>query len=234
MVRRRRKANRSKWVGRAVAALVFIPGLYLIAALVGSLIPVNRGWTEPEKGTTVYLIANGVHTDIIMPVKAEGLDWRPLIPPGQFANGDVSPWVAFGAGDERVYLNTPTWWDLTPRTLWSALVGGRRVMHVSYVPGINVEVSEIRLRPEEYRRLWAAIRADLELNANGKPDRIAHHGYGPDDAFYRAAGKASAVNTCNNWVAGKLRLAGVETSLWPPFEQGLLWRYRRQTWLRAL
>ena len=32
----------------------------------------------------------------------------------------------------------------------------------------------------------------------------------------------------------KLRLAGVKTSLWPPFEQGLLWRYRRENWLRLL
>jgi uncharacterized protein (TIGR02117 family) len=213
--------------------LFAVPALYLVAALIGSLIPVNRGWTEPDRGTSVYLIANGIHTDIIMPIKAQGVDWTPLIPPEEFAHGAASAWIAFGAGEERVYLDTPTWWDVTPRTLWSALAGGHRVMHVTYVPGINVEVREIRLRPEEYRRLWAAIRADLKLDRNGRPIRIDHRGYGPDDAFYRTNGKASAVNTCNNWAADKLRLAGVKTSLWPPFEQGLLWRYRRETWTRA-
>ena len=39
-------------------------------------------------------------------------------------------------------------------------------------------------------------------------------------------GRASALSTCNNWVAGRLRLAGVRTSLWSPFVQGLVWRYR--------
>ena len=54
------------------------------------------------------------------------------------------------------------------------------------------------------------------------------------DAFFRAVGKESAVRTCNSSVAKWLRLAGVKTSLWPPFAQGLVWRYRSQNWLRLL
>ena len=234
MARRRRKGRSGYWTGRLLTALLVIPAFYLAAALAGSLIPVNRGWTEPARGTTIYLIDNGIHVDIIMPIVAQGLDWAKLIPLSDFANPGGPAWIAFGAGEERVYLNTPTWWDLTPRTAWHALAGGNRVMHVEYVSGINVEVRQIRLRPEEYRRLWAAIRADFILDAKGRPIRIEHPGYGATDAFYLATGKASAFRTCNSWVADKLRLAGVKTSLWPPFEQGLLWRYRRETWLRAL
>jgi uncharacterized protein (TIGR02117 family) len=193
--------------------------------MVGSLVPVNSGWKEPAQGTVVYLADNGVHADIVMPVRAEGLDWAPLIarPAGA---ADVE-WIAFGSGEERVYLNTPTWWDITPRTIWSALTGGRRVMHVEYVPSPSYAPRRIRLRPEEYRRLWAAIRADFVLDRQGRPQRLDHPGYGPFDAFYRARGKESALRTCNSWVAGWLRLAGVKTSLWPPFVQGLVWRYRR-------
>jgi uncharacterized protein (TIGR02117 family) len=102
-------------------------------------------------------------------------------------------------------------------------------MHVEYVPSPSYTVREIRLRPDEYRRLWAAIRADLLLDRRGQPQRIDHLGYGPSDAFYRATGKASALRTCNSWVADKLRLAGVRTSLWPPFDGGLTWRYRKAT-----
>ena len=116
---------------------------------------------------------------------------------------------------------------MTPRTLWSAIVGGDRVMHVEYVPSPSYAVREIRLRPEEYRRLWAAIRADFALDANGHPIRIDHPGYGPSDAFYRATGEANAVRTCNAVAAHWLRLAGVTTSLWPPVAEGLVWRYRR-------
>ena len=205
-----------------------MPALYLIAAVVGSLVPVNRGWTEPNRGTTIYIADNGVHADIIMPVKAQGLDWRQLIPVGDFAAADPSArWIAFGSGEKRVYLDTPTWWDITPRTSWSALAGGRRVMHVEYVHDPGYAAREIRLRPEEYRRLWTAIRADFALDARGRPQRVDHRGYGCCDAFYKAGGKASAIRTCNAVAADWLRLAGIETSAWPPFVNGLTWRYRR-------
>ena len=202
------------------------PLLYLFAALIGSLVPVNRGWSEPGAGTTIYLASNGIHVDIIMPVRAEGLDWASLIPTSDFAAPPPQArWIAFGSGEQRVYLETPRWRDITARTIWSGLTGGKRVMHVEYVADPYYSVRAIRLRPEEYRRLWAAIRSDFALNGDGQPMRIDHPGYGPGDAFYRATGKASALRTCNSWAADKFRLAGVKTSLWPPFAQGLLWRY---------
>lgn len=233
-MRRRRRGRLGSWTGRSVAGLLVVPVLYLLAALIGSTVPVNRGWTEPRNGTNIYIGGNGFHADLIMPVRAEGLDWATLIPPREISPRVRPGWIAIGTGEQRVYLDTPTWWDLTPRTLWSALAGGKRVLHVEYLEGINSEVRAIRLRPEEYRRLWAAVGADFERNRRGRRLRIDHPGYGPNDAFYHATGKASAIHTCNSWVADKLRLAGVKTSLWSPFEQGLLWRYRRETWLRLL
>ena len=233
--RRRRKGKAGKWVGRALTVLLAIPALYLIAALVGSLVSVNSGWTEAKQGTTIYIADNGIHADIILPIEAQGLDWRPLIPPSDFAAADPNAgWIAFGSGEKRVYLDTPTWWEIRPRTIWAALAGGQRVMHVEYVPAPSYAVRQIRLRPEEYRRLWAAIRADFALGARGRPQRIDHPGYGPADAFYRATGKANAIRTCNAVAARWLALSGVETSVWPPFVSGLLWRYRSYGPLRPL
>ena len=225
MARRRRKTKR--WMRWAALGLAAVPALYLLAALLGSLIPVNRGWQEPERGITVYLADNGIHADIIMPAVAEGLDWRPLLPGRDFAAPPAqAQWVAFGSGEERVYLETPRWRDIKPKTVWSALSGGKRVMHVEWIRDRRYAARQIRLRPHEYRRLWAAVRADFELGTDGRPRRIDAPGYGCCDAFYRATGKASVVRTCNSWAANRLRLAGVKTSLWPPFVQGLVWRYR--------
>ena len=135
--------------------------------------------------------------------------------------------MAFGSGEQRVYLETPRWRDIKPATIWSALTGGKRVMHVEWVREPSYAAREIHLRPEEYRRLWAAVRGDFALDAASRPQHIAAPGYGCCDAFYRATGKASAIRTCNSWAANRLRLAGVKTSLWPPFVQGLVWRYRK-------
>ena len=225
MARRGRKGKAGKWVGRVVAALLALPAAYLLLAVAGSLIPVNSAWKEPAQGITVYIADNGIHADILMPVSAQGLNWARVI--ARPAGAEDLRWIAFGSGEERVYLETPTWLDITPRTIWSALTGGKRVMHVEYVRSPSYAGRQMRLRPEEYRRLWAAIRADLVLDDQGRPQRLAHPGYGPFDAFYRARGKESAARTCNSWVAGWLRLARVKTSLWPPFVNGLIWRYRR-------
>ena len=224
---RRRKRRIRRPLRLIALALAAIPAFYLLAALVGSLAPVNRDWAEPDEGVIIYLASNGVHADIVMPAVAHGLDWRPLLPKTDFAAADPNAqWVAFGSGEERVYLETPRWSDITPRTIWSALTGGKRVMHVEWVDDPAYADRAIRLRPEEYRRLWAAIRADFQLDESGKPTLIDHPGYGPSDAFYWATGKFNALKTCNTWAAGRLRVAGVETSLWPPFVQGLVWRYR--------
>ena len=223
----KRKRRPSSWPRRILLGLVALPLSYLGAALLGSLIPVNPKWREPEAGIVIYLADNGIHADLVLPVRAAGLDWAPLVPRSDMA--DVAPtmqWISFGAGERRVYLDTPTWADITPRTLWAATTGGERVMHVEYTSDPSYTARTIRLTPEQYRRLWASIRAEFRLDAHGHPVRIDHPGYGPRDAFYLGIGRASALSTSNNWVAGRLRLAGVETSLWSPFAQGLLWRYR--------
>lgn len=207
-----------------------VPALYLAAALMGSMVPVNRSWAEPADGTTIYIADNGVHADLIMPLDAQGLDWSRVVPESDFAG--IPPgarWIAFGSGEQHVYLDTPRWRDIRLSTIWSALAGGPRVIHVEYVATPAYAAREIRLRPQEYRRLWAAVRADFTLDAKGRPQRIDHPGYGPYDAFYQATGKASALRTCNVVAAGWLRLAGVKTSLWPPFVNGLTWRYRPLT-----
>ena len=223
----RRRKSLSRTLRRILAALLALPLAYLVAALVGSLIPVNSGWREPDDGITIYLADNGVHADLVLPVRAEGLDWAPLVPRSDMAAPPPgAKWVAFGAGERHVYLDTPTWSDLTLRTAWAGIVGGTRVIHVDYVADPTYSARELRVTPEQYRRLWTAVRASFALDSAGRPTRIDHPGYGPADAFYDGIGRASAIDTCNQWLASRLRLAGVKAPLWSPFVDGLVWRYR--------
>src|SRR6187200_2473513 len=64
MPRRRRK---SSWPVRITLAILAIPALYIFAALIGALIPMNSGWTEPDEGVTIYVADNGVHADLGRP-----------------------------------------------------------------------------------------------------------------------------------------------------------------------
>jgi uncharacterized protein (TIGR02117 family) len=233
-MKRRSRRRKPNWIRRIAIALLAIPGIYLFAALVGSLIPVNSSWTEPKDGITIYVADNGVHADLVLPANAQGLDWRPLVPRSDFADVPTdAAWVAFGAGERRVYLETPTWADLSLKTAFVALTGGERVMHVEWVRDPAHAARAIRLTPEQYRRLWTSIRAGFRLDSQGRPIRIDHPGYGSQDAFYEGVGNANAIHTCNQWAASRLRLAGVEAPLWSPFVNGLTWRYRRPVRARS-
>ena len=226
-MRNRRRSRKFRWPARIVMAILAIPAIYIFAALVGALVPLNSDWREPADGITIYIANNGVHADLVLPANVQGLDWHPLLPQSDFAQvPEGANWISFGAGERRVYLETPTWGDLTVKTAAIALAGGERIMHVEWTADPTYSARAIRLTPEQYRRLWASIRAGFELDGKGMPIRIDHPGYGPRDAFYRGTGRANAIHTCNQWVASRLRLAGVEAPLWSPFVQGLVWRYR--------
>ena len=225
---RRRRKSRWTWPKRIAHTILALPLAYLTAALLGALIPVNASWREPENGVTIYLADNGIHADLILPIAAEGLNWEPMFAASDFQEKPSDPkWIAIGAGERRVYLETPTWADISPGTIWAATTGGDRVMHVEWVPSPDYAVRKITLTPEQYRRLWASIRASFVLDSQGQPVHIDHPGYWKRDAFYEGVGKASAIQTCNQWVVSRLRLAGVKASLWAPFTPGIMWRYEK-------
>jgi uncharacterized protein (TIGR02117 family) len=202
-----------------LATATLIAG-YALAAVAGSAIPVNSGWKQAAAGVRVYVIDNGVHTDLVLPVAAEGVDWRELVKPEDLADPAQAArsHLAFGWGDRDFYLNTPSWSQVKPGRVVSALVGaGRTVLHVAHIPepGAGPHMRSVMLSPDAYRRLAAYVRATFAGGASV-------HGYGGNDAFYEAKGGYSAIHTCNQWTAGALRAAGVRMGVWTPFTFGVM------------
>ena len=204
------------WFRRIVAAILAVPLLYALAALGGSLIPANPGWQPPAQGIAIYIADNGVHTDLLLPANAEAVDWSDLIHPQDIADprhADL-PYLSFGWGDRDFYLNTPSWSEMRVDRVVRALAGGgATVLHVSHIPEptASASIRRVVLRPEEYRRLAAYVRATFG------PGPATQRGYGAADAFYAAKGGYSAFNTCNEWTGGALREAGVRVGWWTPF-----------------
>jgi uncharacterized protein (TIGR02117 family) len=205
---------------RLLLGLAAVVLCYLAAAFVGSAVAANRDWKPPAQGVTIYVIDNGIHTDLVLPVSAEGVDWGDLIRPGHLADPSraAASHLAFGWGDRDFYLNTPTWWDVNPVRVGRAFVGaGATVVHVSHIaaPQIGPNARAIVLRPEEYRRLAGFIRNTF---GEGPPAR----GYGAADAFYVARGGYNLFRTCNAWTGEALAAAGVRVGKWTPFPSGVM------------
>ncbi len=220
-----------RFVKRLCFGFAGLIALYFVAALLGSFMPRNSGWREPDVGTTVYVVTNGYHTGLILPVSAIGEDLSLLIRPTDIPNRMlVGNWLLFGWGDRDFYLNTPTLADVKFLTAIHALAGsGETLVHVDHLqsPDVVVDPRPVRLDPAAYRKLISFIRASLHTDSNGRPVAIA--GYDDSDVFYEASGNYNLLHSCNNWTSNALAAAGVRTALWSPFSGGVMHWHRSQS-----
>lgn len=205
----------------AALALLLILAGYGAAGMIGGAIPANGGWTPPADGVRIFVETNGVHTDLIVPVAAAGVDWRDLVRPGDIGDSRYAAYdhLAIGWGERRFYLETPTWADIRPGTVLRAAIGSdRTLVHVVHLPAppTGDDVRAILLRPDEYRRLATFIRASFAHTPPGYRPAF-FHGYGDYDAFYSGSGRYDGLMTCNAWTGAALRHAGVRVGAWTPF-----------------
>lgn len=188
---------------------------WLAAAFVGGSLPANAGWRPPVEGVTIWVEANPIHTGLVMPKLAAGVDWRPFAPAEDLADPRYARFdhVAIGWGEKGFYLGTPTWRELRPGTVLGALVGSdATLLHVEHLPRPVAGDDErpVVLTPAQYRRLAAFIMASR------RPGGARYRGYGVNDAFYDARGRYYLIRTCNSWTGDALRYAGVRVGRWTP------------------
>ena len=220
---RERLKRTARVAGKALAWLALALGLFMLAAWIGSSIPRNAGWAEPEAGIPIMIETNGVHTAIVMPLVTPHKDWRAAFPAADLPPSSAHrPYthVSVSWGEREVFLNTPTWADLSLPTAINAATGGEGLLHVAHYvrPAPSETARVLRLRAEEYARLVRRIEAQVVPPAR----RIVHPGYEDWDVFYEAPGTYHLGNTCNQWTSDTLAAAGVRTGWWTPFAGGVM------------
>ena len=204
------------WIGNALAAVALILAGYAAAGLVGGAIPTNAGWRPPADGIRIFVESNGIHVSLIVPKVAAGIDWRTIAPAADLSDPRYGAYdhLAIGWGEQAFFLGTPTWADVRPAPILRAAIGSdSTLVHVEHIapPVPSADVRAIMLRPDEYRRLAAFVRASVVTGG------ARHPGYGGYDSFYQAHGRYDAVHDCNAWVGDALRVAGVRIGWWTPF-----------------
>ncbi|NNM76623.1 TIGR02117 family protein [Sphingomonas sp. ID1715] len=202
-----------------IHVLVLLPLLYLAAGAIGGAVPRNMEWREADRGVTIWIATNGVHTGLIVPTRTAQHDWAKLVRPEHIADRRYAGrYLWFGWGDREFYLNTPRWTDVSPRTVLSAAIGSdRTLVHVDHLIEPWSDARPIRLSPEQYRSLVARIRASFDP---GDTRPVA--GYDVADVFYPARGHYDAIRTCNWWTSEMLAAAGVRVGAWTPFSATLM------------
>lgn len=217
----RRVLRAVAWTIGLIAALV---ALYGAAALAGSLLPANAGWTPPRQGVQIYVYSNGIHTGIAVPTVNGVADWRGLARARDLADPRYAGnYLLFGWGERNFYLDTPTWSDFNAWTGLRAIFGGGpTLLHIDHLtdPKAAPDMRPIILSGAQYARLSREIRGYFALDAHGRSRPI--RGYGPADMFYEARGRYGPVETCNEWTGSRLRDAGVRVGRWTPFSYSVM------------
>ena len=210
------------FAGTILKALVLAVLSYLVFAVILGLIPVNSNFVQAQNGIPVYVISNGVHTDIVVPLKTPVYDWSHKLQVKDFKGADSTfTHLAFGWGDRNFYMNTPEWTDLTFSIAFEALfIPSASAMHIYYMrrpPAVADQSRKLLLSEDQYEKLTNYFLQSFTHTASDQVILIPGKGYGPRDNFYEANEKFFIGKTCNTWTGRALRKAGIKTGLWTPF-----------------
>lgn len=211
-----------------------IVGTVLIYALLGYLLPFIEISAKDDgeiKEIPIYIYTNGVHTDIVMPVKNDIQDWSAKIPFSDTKSKKTDyHFIGIGWGDKGFYLDTPTWADLKFSTAFKAAFWlSESAMHCSYYQKMTEaeDCKKILISRNQYKKLVNFVDAKFDKDSNGSYQFIPTKAvYGDNDAFYDAKGKYSFLNTCNTWANNALKASGQKAAFWTPSDYGIFLHYK--------
>ena len=214
-----------RWIKRAIFyALAFIV-IYLLIALIG-LIPVNNDFVPSgDSGIEIAILSNPVHSDLILPIETDVIDWRDHFPESAFSGRtDWCSHVAIGWGDYGFYVETPTWAEFKITTAANALfLPSNTVVHASMNRLEYYNESDYRIvtiSTDQYSRLVDYVLGSFKTVDKEKV-LLTGKSYGKTDAFYEAVGTYHCFNTCNCWVGGALKAAGVKVPVFSPLPKSV-------------
>ena len=216
-------------IGIILLVIVGFIVLYFITAFILSRIPV-KGEVHVVPEMEIFIMTNGDHTDIVVPVRNEQIDWSNEIKFENTLSKDTTySYVAIGWGDKGFYLDTPTWSQLKLSVAFKAVFWlSTTAMHATYYKEIHVgkNCKRIPVSKEQYSLLIDYITNRFRKDAEGHFINIkTDANYGDSDAFYEAKGRYNLFFTCNTWVNDGLKYAGLRHCIWTVFDTGLFMLY---------
>jgi uncharacterized protein (TIGR02117 family) len=214
---------------RIVLGFVAFIALYLVAAFTIPNIAVDA---EPvaEQTVTIYILTNGVHTDVVVPVKNAQIDWSKQV---KFENtirpDSTATFVGFGWGDKGFYLNTPTWSQLKFSVAFKAAFAlSTSAIHATFHKQLveSPSCKKILISKEQYNRLITYIQNSFKTDVQRRIINIkTNANYGDTDAFYEAKRRYNLFYTCNTWANNALKACGQKACLWTPRDKPIFDKY---------
>ena len=213
-----------KYIMRAFLGLLVLIAGYFLIAVVLSTISTNPKELKCEKDKEIYITTNGIHLDIIISKAYLNNQIQQ-----ELQIDEKVKYASFGWGDKGFYLETPTWEDLKLKTAIKALfLKSETAMHLTTY---NQKYDSWLIQPvcdSQLETLIDYINNSFERDDEGKIIEIKDPGYTEYDKFYEAIGNYNCIQTCNEWVNEGFKKAEIKTSIWSPFDNGVLYQVKKQ------
>lgn len=216
-------------IAKSVVIFLLIIGVYILCALLLPKITIDKEKNDRTE-IEIFILTNGVHTDIVLPINNKLIDWSKKI---KFENtikkDSTAKYVALGWGDKGFYLETPEWSDLKASVAFKAATGlGSSAIHATFYK--NLKQSEtcrkILISENQYLRLVKYIDRSFIKDAQQNYINIkTSANYGKNDAFYEASGSYSIFHTCNTWANNSLKSCGQKCCFWTPLDTEIFAKY---------
>jgi uncharacterized protein (TIGR02117 family) len=184
-----------------------------------------------EPKVEIFILSNGVHTDIVVPVKNDTFDWSKKI---KFehtkAKDSTAKYLAMGWGDRGFYLETPTWEDLKVSTALKATTGlSSSALHTTFYKNMKEDAycKKIQISTSEYQNLVVFINESFKTKSDENIKIETEAVYGKNDIFYEAKGSYSLFYTCNSWANQALKSANQKAALHTLTDTGIFRHYSK-------
>lgn len=216
---------------KTIWAIIALVVVYLIFALAIPYIIVPAEKVSEPKVVEAYILTNGVHTDIVVPIQSKQYDWsKEILFENTTSKSTDFNYLSIGWGDKGFYLDTPEWADLKVSTAFNAAFWlGESAMHCTFYKEMKEgeDCKKLMLTEKQYANLIEFINKKFDRDENGslkliKTDAV----YNDHDAFYDANGSYSFLYTCNTWTNDALKAAGQKAALWTPSDFGIFQHYQ--------
>jgi len=200
-------------------------GLYFLSAEILSGVIVNKSQSQPKE-MAVFIYTNGLHTDIVMPIRTEIIDWSQKIKFSDTKSRDsLQNFVAIGWGNKEFFIDTPSVSQLKLSIAVRAGLGiSPSAMHTTFLKSVQEDefCRKIEISKSQYADLVDFIESYFIKDSPGNFVNIpTPNTYGDTDAFYEAKGRYTVFYTCNTWANSALKSAGLRSCLWTPFQRGI-------------
>ena len=217
-----------KWLGKTIEGTMRVTfgftSVFLFAALVLSAVTIPAKTAACDRSSLAYLQYSPIHADIVLPAASLSEQTR-----SQIALPDNPDYFVFGLGDRDIFVNTPTWGDLKIRyALQALLLPSRQVIHLEPADEVSSAWIKLDICEDQRMAIERYVMDSFEKDGNGKTQVLEDLTYTGYDRFYEATGLYTMFKSCNNWVNGAMKAAGLKAPIWSPFSQGVTYHARRQ------